>query len=116
MASDEVSNPYPIRVDADGVPRVGSSRVRLANVVHYYQQGATPGEIQERLPSLPLADIYAVIAFYLRHRAELDSYLVHQATEAERVRMEADSRPGTKALRKKLLDHRNRARSSPSFS
>lgn len=109
MTLAEVSDPSPIRVDADGVPRIGSTRVRLASVVHDYQEGARPEEIQERLPSLPLAEIYAVIAYYLRHRADVDSYLAEQAAEAERIRREVDSRPGTKALRKKLLDHRNRA-------
>lgn len=107
MTLAEVSYPNPIRVDADGVPRVGSTRVRLASVVHHYRQGTTPEEIQERLPSLALAEIYAVIAYYLRHRPDVEAYLAEEAAEAERIRCEADSRTGTKALRKKLLDHRN---------
>ena len=108
MTLAEVSDPNPIRVDAEGVPRVGSTRVRLASVVHHHLQGSTPEEIRERLPSLPLAEIYAVIAYYLRHQADVDAYLAEEAAVAERIRREADSRPGTKALRKKLLDHRNR--------
>lgn len=108
MTLAEVSDPNPIRVDADGVPRVGATRVRLASVVHHHQEGATPEQIHERLPSLALAEIYATIAYYLRHREDVDAYLAEEAAKAERVRREADSRPATKALRKKLLDHRNR--------
>lgn len=110
MTLAAVTDPAPIRVDSDGTVRVGDTRVRLASVLYHYQQGVAPEEIHERFPSLPLADIYAAIAYYLHHRADVDTYLAEVEAEAERVRREIESRPGTKALRHKLLAHKNETR------
>ena len=64
----------PIR-EADGVLRVGRTNVTLETVLWAFQQGATPDDIKRQLPSLELADIYDVIAYYLRHRDSVDEYL-----------------------------------------
>jgi hypothetical protein len=86
--------------------------VRLASIVFRHQQGATPEEIHQSFPGVPLPDVYAVIAYYLRHRTEVDSYLAHLDAEAERIRAEAEARPGTKALREKLAARRGPALST----
>jgi len=110
MTLAAITDPVPIRVDSDGTVRIGDTRVRLASVLYHHRQGATPEKIQERFPSLSLADIYAAIGYYLHHRADVDAYLAQVEAEAERVRREVESRPGTKALRNKLLAHRNETR------
>jgi uncharacterized protein (DUF433 family) len=97
------ADPTPIRIDPGGIPRVGGSRVRLASIVFLHQQGATPEQIQERFPSGALSDVYAVIAYYLRHRAEVDAHLAEREAEAEGIQDEVDARPETRALREKLL-------------
>jgi uncharacterized protein (DUF433 family) len=96
------ADPTPIRIDPGGVPRVGDSRVRLASIVFLHLQGATPEEIRERFPSVALSDVYAVIAYYLRHRAEVDAHLAELEAEAQRIEAEVDARPETQALREKL--------------
>ena len=48
--------------------RVGRSRVLLELVIRAFQDGATPEAIVQRYPTTTLADIYAVVAYYLRHR------------------------------------------------
>lgn len=96
----------PIRVDPAGVARVGDSRVRLASIVFRYRQGATPEEIQQSFPSVSLPDVYAVVAYYLRHRSEVDDYLADLDAEAERIRAEVESRPETRALRERLQARR----------
>lgn len=103
MSLAVAADPAPIRVDSGGVARVGDSRVRLASIVFLHQQGATPEQIHERFPSVSLPDVYAVVAYYLRHRAEVDAHLTELGAESERLRAEVDARPETRALREKLL-------------
>ena len=64
----------PIR-ETDGVLRVG--KTTLETVVWTFQQGSTPEDmdIVDQFPTLSLADTYDVIAYYLRHRDEIDRYL-----------------------------------------
>ena len=64
----------PIR-EADGALRVGRTGVTLETVLWTFQQGAAPEDIKTQFPSLELADIYDVIAYYLRHRETVDEYL-----------------------------------------
>ena len=62
----------PLRVDEGGAVRVGKSRVNLDLVVEQYENGATPEEIARAYDTLDLADVYGVIAYYLRHRQDID--------------------------------------------
>ncbi len=58
----------PLKRDETGALRIGHSRVLLEMVIQAFQGGATPEAIAQRYPFVMLADIYAVIAYYLRHR------------------------------------------------
>lgn len=89
-----VADPSPIQVDRDGAVRVGGTRVLLASIVDRHQQGETPEEIHETFPGVPLADIYAAIAYYLRHQAEVDSHLAERGVEAEELRRKVEARYG----------------------
>lgn len=82
----------PLREDASGALRVGESRVLLELVIHAFQDGATPEAIVQRYDTLTLPDVYAVIAYYLRHRGEVEEYLARreQKAEANRRRIEAE--------------------------
>ena len=73
----------PLRQDASGALRVGSSRVLVELVIWAFQDGATPEAIAQRYPTATLADIYAVIAYYLRHRQEVDAYLAEREQQAQ---------------------------------
>ncbi len=61
------ADPIPLRTDSDGVVRVGSTRVPLDTVVTVFDLGASPEEIVQQFPALGLADVYAVIGYYLHH-------------------------------------------------
>lgn len=78
----------PFREDSSGGLRVGRSRVLLELVIHAFQDGATPESICQRYSTLSLADVYATVAYYLRHREEINEYL----TERERKTNEMDAR------------------------
>src|SRR5207248_189747 len=60
--------PVPLRRDDRGGYRVGTSRVSLDTVVGEFEGGADPEGIARAYPTLQLADVYAVIAYYLRHK------------------------------------------------
>lgn len=84
----------PIREDASGALRVGDSRVLLELVVRAFQDGATPEAISQRYPTLALPDVYAVIAYYLRHRSEIEEYLDVREQKAGEAQRRAESRQG----------------------
>lgn len=103
MAVELHAPPVPLRLDQDGVIRVGGTRVTLSTIVNAFQQGLGAEEIADRYPSLTLADVYSVIGYYLRHRAPLDDYLDQQRSAADQVRTENQSRWPSTELRTKLL-------------
>ena len=99
----------PLRRDDDGTLRVGRTRVTLETVVAVFNRGATPEEIVQRFPTLDLADVYAVAAYYLHNRGEVDAYLQQQQIEAEVVRREIERRFDPAGLRERLLARRGQA-------
>lgn len=109
---DLSAEPAPVAYDADGVLRVRGTRVRLDTVVGAFQLGATAEEIAQRYPALDLAAVYAVIAFYLRRRGEVEAYLAAQAAGAAAARAAAEARSDTAGLRERLLARRAASRAS----
>jgi uncharacterized protein (DUF433 family) len=92
----------PLRTDQHGVIRVGATRVPLETVIHAFQNGATPEQIVYRFPALKLAEVYAVITYYLHHETEVNDYL--RQAEAEHVRSEVEARhPDMVGIRERLL-------------
>jgi uncharacterized protein (DUF433 family) len=94
----------PLKMDEHGTIRVSGTRVTLDTVVACYHQGDSPEAIHEGFDVLPLNDIYAVIAYYLAHRDELDAYLKSGREEAERLRREweASCTPEQKAFDERI--------------
>ena len=98
----------PLRVDANGVVRVGNTRVLLDLVVYEFNQGSTAEEIIMAYPVLKLDEVYGAITFYLRHKIEVDAYIAERDRQAEVLRKEIEAQPGNKELREKLLARRAR--------
>lgn len=97
------ADPVPLGTDADGVVRVGKTRVTLDTVVAAFQDGATAEEIVHQYPSLRLADVYVVIGYYLEHQAEVHAYLGERERRAEEVRRENEARFDPQGVRDRLL-------------
>ena len=72
--------------------------------------GDTPEDIQDGFPSLTLAQINAVITWYLSHRAEVDEYIREVDEQAEKLRQEIESRPESIAFNQRLLEKIERYR------
>ena len=98
--------PPPLTIDADGVVRVANTRVTLDTVVAAFHEGATAEEITQQYPSLTLADVYAVISYYLQRRAEVDAYLQQRREQAARIRRDTESRFDPAGVRARLLARR----------
>ena len=96
----------PLDLDPDGVVRVRGSRVTLDTVVSAFRLGATPEEILQQYPSLQLADVYAVIAYYLRRQADVEAYLGRRRAQARRVRERNKARFDRAGVRRRLLARR----------
>lgn len=104
--------PVPLAADGAGVVRVGGTRVTLDAVVAAFRAGATPEQIAQQYPSVELADIYAVITYYLRHGRLVDEYLGERGAAAERVRSANEGRFAPVGVRERLLA-RHPSRESP---
>lgn len=81
----------PLRTDQNGVIRIGKTRVTLLTIVACHQRGDTPEEIHEGFPTVPLAHIYAVLAYYLANRDEVNTYIRQIEAESERLRQEFET-------------------------
>jgi uncharacterized protein (DUF433 family) len=102
----------PLQVDRDGVTRVGGTRVTLDTVVRAFNQGHTAEEIVSHYPAVKLADVYAVISYYLNNRAAVNDYLRRQKEEAGEMWREIESAPDYQVFRERLLA-RHRATGKP---
>ncbi len=109
MVLSITDTPVPLRVDGRGVIRVGHTRVTLDSLVASFGAGATAEEIAQRYPSLDLGDVYAVIAYYLRHQAEVDAYLDQQRREAAQIQREHEAHFDPAGVRERLLARRRTA-------
>jgi uncharacterized protein (DUF433 family) len=94
--------PVPIETDAGGNVRVGGTRVTLDTVIGAFKDGETPEEIALQYPVLRLADIYAVIAYYLREQEAVEAYLQARAQQREAIKRDAEARFNAVGIRERL--------------
>lgn len=96
----------PLIQEKDGTVHVTGSRVTLDTLVGVFRKGATAEQIQDSFPSLSLQEIYAVIAYYLEHQSEVDSYLKLRREEAALTRKEIESHQDTDDFRERIRARR----------
>jgi uncharacterized protein (DUF433 family) len=110
MSLGLTTHALPLRLDVDGVVRVGATRVTMDTVVDAFNEGFEAEEIVRHYPVLTLADVYATIAYYLQHRADVDDYLAQRRTSAEALRRAGSEQTDTRAIRERLLMRRGTVR------
>jgi uncharacterized protein (DUF433 family) len=101
-----IAQSLPLKTNDDGVMVVGKTRVTLDTVVAAFDRGATAEEIVHRYPSLKLADVYAVIAFYLNHQQEIEIYLQQRKQQAQVIRQTNESKLDPQVMRDRLLSRK----------
>ena len=95
--------PVPLEITEGDVVRVRGTRVTLDTIIAAYFDGDTAEEIAEQYPTVALADVYAVISFYLRHHRQVDDYLTRREEQREAIRKENQERYPQEGLRDRLL-------------
>ncbi len=100
------AEPAPLVTDADGVVRVGSTRVTLDTVIAAFREGMTAEGIAEQYPSLRLADVYSAIGYVLNHPDQIDAYLQSRKAFSDQVRRENEARFDPEGVRARLLARR----------
>jgi len=93
----------PLETDAHGVIRVSKTRVTLDTIVIAFKDGATAEEIAQQYPTVPLADVYYVIGYYLHKRDEVESYLKERKREADELQGQMEARFNPVGIRERLL-------------
>lgn len=106
MNPTETTERVPIHTDADGVIRVGGTRVTLDTVVVAFDSGATAEEIVQQYPSVALADVYSVIGYYLRHPSDVRAYLTKRQQQSAEIRQQNEQRFDPSGMRERLLARR----------
>ncbi|NJM60058.1 MAG: DUF433 domain-containing protein [Oscillatoriales cyanobacterium RU_3_3] len=101
-----VAESAPLKANEDGVILIGKTRVTLDTAIAIFNQGATAEEIVYRYPSLNLADVYATIAFYLKHQSEVEAYLQQRRQRSQEIREMNQARFDPQGLRDRLLARR----------
>ncbi len=101
------SEPVPFAEDSDGVVRISKTRVTLDTVVSAFLEGATAEEIAQQYPTLDLANVYSVLACYLRQRSEIDAYLGRYRLQADAVQKQNESQFDPHGIRDRLLARRS---------
>jgi uncharacterized protein (DUF433 family) len=102
----------PLRTDEDGVMRVGETRVTLRSVIHAFLQGHTAEEIVSHYPALRLADVYAVLAYYLNDEGTVKAYLAEEDAAIEANWRTIEANPDYQIFRNQLLSRKRVAERS----
>lgn len=102
-----VNEPVPLRIDESGTLRVSHTRISLDLIIEAFHQGSTPEQIAARFTTLRLAEVYAVIAYYLQHQEVVDAYLRQRQQAAEEFRRHNPMCVEFRDLRNRLLKRRS---------
>ena len=97
----------PLSYDADGVIRVGNTRITLDTIIAAFQEGATAEEIVQQYPSLQLSDIYQIIGYYLRQPIEVNEYLLQRKKLSDEIRKQNESQFDQHGIRDRLMSRRS---------
>src|SRR5258706_10767913 len=89
--------------DADGEIRLTGHRVRLIDVAARYEEGHSPETIVlDHYPTLDLALVHKVVAFYLENENEVNAMIAANAGEIERLNALPRNTPSWQELRRRM--------------
>ena len=103
MSTAACTETLPLKLDKDGVIRVGKTRVTLDTIVSAFLEGLTAEEIAVQYPVVPLADVYSVIGYYLHQKKKVETYLRRREKIAEQIRSQNEARFAQSNIRERLL-------------
>lgn len=103
MVTTTLTETIPLKMNKDGVILISKTRVTLDTIIAAFSEGATAEEIAYQYPSVPLADIYSVIGYYLHQKKEVDAYLKRRTKDSEEVRKQNEAKFNATGIRERLL-------------
>jgi uncharacterized protein (DUF433 family) len=85
-----------------GFIRLTGHRIGLHHVIRSYNEGFSPEMILGEYPTLSLALIHKVIAFYLENQPEVDAYIAAEERATQAQRATATPGPSLQELRQRV--------------
>ena len=83
-----------VRRDERGVAWIDETNTKVVEVVmDWMANGCSPEEMHRQHPHLALAQLYAAMAYYYDHKAELDEQVERSLRFAEEMRAQAVNQP-----------------------
>lgn len=102
--------PAPLWKDEYGVIRIAKTCITLDVIIAAYQHGDTPNEINKGFPTLTLAEIYAVLAYYHSNQEQVHTYLRERDEQADFIYREIEvKRPVVFDLRARFMKRASQA-------
>ena len=105
MLTYPVTQAIPLTTNENGVILIVGTRIGLELIVEEYNSGAMPDEIAYNYDPLSLADVYAVIAYYLAHKSDVDDYINELDQRSEKIRQDTESKYGLDEVRQRLRNY-----------
>lgn len=94
--------PECLTKDPSGSIRLSGHRIALEHFVYVYNQGYSPEMLLGQFPSLSLALIHKLIAFYLENQPAVDAYVAGCQSEVGRQRAAAPVSSDLEKLRRRM--------------
>jgi uncharacterized protein (DUF433 family) len=92
----------------DGSIRISGTRIPFDRFVDAYTGGETAAQLRKTFPSLSLATIHRLLAYYLAHQTEVDAWFEQLSKEAEALYAEHSRQTAAsrERLKRKLAEAR----------
>jgi uncharacterized protein (DUF433 family) len=101
-----------IVLDENGRAFIEGTRTRVAMIVMDKMNGLNPEQIQVAYPYLSISRIYAALAYYFDHRAELDAEITRESQEIAALRQRSIA-TGAQPSRAELESRKDHAEKRP---
>jgi uncharacterized protein (DUF433 family) len=88
--------------DTGGEILLAGHRVTLHHVIKDYREGYSAETLAAACPTLPLALVHKVLAFYLENQPEVDRYVAETRAEIERQAAAPPRGPSAAELQRRL--------------
>ena len=89
-----------------GKPRIAGHRVSVEHIaIMHEDQGMTPREIVEQLPTITLADVHAALAYFYDHEEEVRRRQRETDAWVEQVRLASPDTPFQQQRRQLGAEH-----------
>jgi uncharacterized protein (DUF433 family) len=88
--------------DRYGYIHLAGHRIGLRHVVDLYNDSYSPEMLHEHFPTLPLALIDKLIAFYLENRAAVDAYVARSREAVAKEMAKTSAGPDAAELRRRM--------------